>query len=89
MRSRTTKRFWDCYEDLPPEIRRQARECFKRWQANPRHPALRFKQILPNQAIYSVRISMGWRALGVMEGDTMVWFWIGSHSNYDQLIARL
>ena len=32
---------------------------------------------------------MGWRALGVVEGDHITWFWIGSHSDYEQLISRI
>jgi hypothetical protein len=30
-----------------------------------------------------------WRALGVREHETMVWFWIGSHADYDGMLARL
>ena len=30
-----------------------------------------------------------YRALGLWEGDTITWFWIGSHAEYDTLLARL
>jgi hypothetical protein len=39
--------------------------------------------------VYSVRVGLGWRALGVREGDVMVWFWIGSHADYDRLLETL
>jgi hypothetical protein len=39
--------------------------------------------------IYSVRVGKGWRAVGLLESGTMNWFWIGSHSDYDKLIAQL
>ena len=88
MRSHATKRFWSCFASLPPNIQQRARKNFRLWQENQRHPAVRFKQIRPNQPIYSARIGLGWRALGLLEGDTVIWFWIGSHSDYDRLIER-
>jgi hypothetical protein len=36
-----------------------------------------------------VRIGLGVRALGVRDGDDLIWFWIGTHAHYDRLIARL
>tara|TARA_B110000305_G_C19072025_1_gene462113 strand:- start:301 stop:474 length:174 start_codon:yes stop_codon:yes gene_type:complete len=27
-----------------------------------------------------------WRALGTMDGEGIVWFWIGSHEDYNNLI---
>jgi hypothetical protein len=39
--------------------------------------------------IYSVRIGLHWRAIGIMEGDHVIWFWVGSHNEYDQKIANL
>jgi hypothetical protein len=32
---------------------------------------------------------MDYRALGVREGDEIIWFWIGSHADYDRLLSRL
>ena len=36
--------------------------------------------------IYSVRIGLEYRALAVMNRDRVVWYWIGSHSEYDRLV---
>ena len=47
---------------------------------------MRFKRIHNQEAMYSVRIGRGWRALGLLDSDTITWFWIGSHAEYDQLI---
>jgi len=41
------------------------------------------------QPIYSVRVGMGWRALGLLEEETIYWFWIESHAEYDDFIKRL
>ena len=53
------------------------------------YPALQFKQVHPTRPIYSVRVGMDYRALGVREGDDLVWFWIGTHAGYDNLIRNL
>jgi len=60
------------------------------FRANPRHPGLRLKRIHPTQPIYSARVTRSYRALAVVEEDDVwIWFWIGSHSDYDKLIGRL
>jgi hypothetical protein len=59
------------------------------WSANPHHRSLEFKRVGMRLPIYSVRIGLHWRALGAMENDTIVWFWIGSHAEYDGLVSRL
>jgi hypothetical protein len=39
--------------------------------------------------VYSVRVGIGWRALGLLEGDTVIWFWVGSHAEYDSILRRI
>lgn len=41
------------------------------------------------QPIYSVRVDLEYRAVGVMDGEVIVWFWIGSHADYDELLKRM
>ena len=89
MKSVTTERFRTSLGELPAAIRRQAREAYLIFQNNPRHPSLRFKRIHPTLPIYAVRIGVHYRAVGVHEGDTLIWFWIGSHADYDRLISHL
>jgi len=89
MRSHTTERFRKALRQLPVQVQAAARQAFRLWQQNPHHPALRFKQVHPTQPIYTVRIGIHWRAVGVKTDDAMVWFWIGSHSDYDTLLASL
>ena len=88
MKSHTTERFRKAFERLPEQVRRQAREAYKLFAQNPYHPSLHFKQVHPTRSIYSVRISMEYRALGVQEEGEIIWFWIGSHADYDKLISR-
>jgi hypothetical protein len=89
LKSRTSQRFREALERLPPQIRAQAREAYRLFQANPYHPGLRFKRLQVPRPVYSVRISREYRALGVREGDELIWFWIGPHAEYDKIIAKL
>jgi hypothetical protein len=86
MKSVTTLRFRKCYSKLPSHIKIATKNAYKHWQANPYNSSLQFKKIHTNE-IYSVRISISYRALSIKENDTYVWFWIGSHAEYDQTIS--
>ncbi len=88
MRSFLTDDFRHYYRKLPPEVKKAARKNYRLWKANPHHPSLQFKQIHVTEALYLVRIGRGWRALGLKDEDSVYWFWIGSHADYDKLIAQ-
>jgi hypothetical protein len=88
MNSHTTERFRALYQALPEAIRRQAREAYRLFRQNPAHPSLRFRQVHPTRPIYSARITIHYRALGMREADTIIWFWIGSHDEYERLLGR-
>jgi hypothetical protein len=87
--SHTTERFREALKELPKEVQEQAREAYRLWEQNPQHPSLHFKRIHATKPVYSVRVALAWRAVGVRSGDAMVWFWIGSHADYETLISRL
>lgn len=83
MRHLTSRRFWECYRALPEEVRRQADAAFERLKANPRHPSLHFKKV---GRFWSVRVGLRYRALAVEGADGLVWFWIGTHADYDSIV---
>jgi hypothetical protein len=87
--SHTTERFRKALADLPERIRRQAREAYKLFKQDPYHSALRFKQVHPSKPIFSVRIGVDYRAVGIRNEGEIVWFWIGTHEDYDKLISQL
>ena len=89
MKSTTTHRFWKSYGSLPTEIRKQAKEAYGLFSKNPYYPSLHFKRIHSTRPIFSVRINIDYRAVGILEGDELTWFWIGSHSEYETLIKKL
>ena len=70
-------------EALRLEIQRLARKNFKLWLRDPAHPSLHFKKV---GSFWSARIGRHHRALAVWEEDTVEWFWIGSHNEYESLL---
>jgi hypothetical protein len=89
MKSKRTKRFRALFAELPESVQRQANDAYRLFQANPSHPSLSFKQISPNGPVYSVRMGLHYRALAIRNPDHLLWFWIGSHAEYDKMLSRL
>jgi hypothetical protein len=87
MNSATTPGFWRLYRLLPVEERERAREAYRLWRANPAHNSLHFKCVNRKHAIYSVRVGLGYRALGMRDGHTVTWYWVGTHGEYDRLLG--
>jgi len=83
-----TTGFRDRLGQLPDSVRQHASRAYALWRADPYHPSLQFKKVSPRQPIYSARVGLGHRALALWEGDTITWFWIGSHAEYDTLLSR-
>ncbi|MGO9122542.1 MAG: hypothetical protein ACLQPD_33625 [Desulfomonilaceae bacterium] len=76
--------FWACYTRLPKKIQRLADESYELLKANLLHPSLHFKKIGKYRA---VRVGLHYRAVGIEVEEGVLWFWIGSHSEYDKLIG--
>ncbi len=77
--------FWENYELLPANIKNLADECYEILKLNPQHPSLHFKKI----GIYrSVRIGLHYRALAVNQLDGLLWFWIGTHDEYQKMLKK-
>ena len=71
------------------QVRRQAREAYALFRDNPGHPGLQFKKVNAARPIYSTRINRDHRAVGILTGNEIVWFWIGQHDAYEKLLDRL
>lgn len=89
MKSRVVKSFRKAYKKLPESVRQQARDAYELFISDPYHSSLHFKLIRAEKQVYSVRIGIHYRALGIRDADEIVWFWIGIHAEYDKLIERL
>ena len=89
MQSHTTVAFRSLLAQAPAAIRVKADSAYRLWAQNPSHPSLRFKKVHETLPIYSVRIDLDWRAVGLLEEGVMVWFWIGPHREYEKLLSKL
>lgn len=79
----TTRRFWQCYDSLPEPIQQVADENYELLKADPSHPSLHFKKV---GKYWSVRAGRDHRALGIEIERGILWFWIGTHAEYERLI---
>lgn len=83
MKHFASPQFWRLYRQLSPEVRNLADKNFQLLKADPKHPSLHFKKI---GRLWSVRVGAHYRALGLDKPEGVVWFWIGSHADYDKLL---
>jgi hypothetical protein len=77
-------KFWTAYEALPPAIRKLADANYELLKRDPHHPSLQFKKV---GRYWSVRIGLRYRALAADVDGGYLWFWIGSHAEYDKMIG--
>jgi hypothetical protein len=78
-----TQEFWEAYKKLPTSIKQAADTAFALLKSNPRHPSIRLKKV---GNLWSARVGLAYRALAADSGDGLVWFWIGTHAEYDKLV---
>lgn len=81
----TTHRFWECYNALPEAVQRTADQGYELLKIDLSHPSLHFKKV---GKYWSVRVGQSYRALGVEVEKGILWFWIGTHAQYDKLIEK-
>lgn len=72
MNSRTTTEFRRLFADLPEQVQQQTRGAYRQFKEDPSHPSLRFKKVHPDLPIYSAPITKNYRAVGQLDGDTVI-----------------
>lgn len=89
MKSQVTPTFRKLLGALPKEVRQQARAAYRQFKRDPYHPGLQFKAVDHKKTLYSARIGKYYRAIGLRETDDLiVWGWIGTHAEYDNLLKK-
>lgn len=89
MTSRVSSDFRRDFASLPSVVQRQARLAYKLFLTDPQHPSLRFKKLAGYDDVWSIRITSDYRAIGRWRGDVILWFFIGSHADYEKALQRL
>lgn len=84
MKHFATPAFWAYYRALPKPVQELADKSFALLKNDSYHPSLHFKK---TGRFWSVRIGLAYRALGVLIPEGVLWFWIGSHADYDNLLG--
>jgi hypothetical protein len=77
--------FWRAYSALPAGVRALADKNFALLRANAGHPSLRFKKV---GTYWSARVGRRYRALAVERGGDYIWFWLGTHAEYDRIMGH-
>ena len=82
MKHWVSSEFWDLYEKLPINVRTLADKNYALLKEDPKHPSLHFTSV---GKFWSVLVGIRYRALAIEIDEGFLWFWIGSHSQYDKL----
>ena len=82
---KATSRFWKCFEALPEDIKRKAKDQFELLKKNPHHSSLHFKKV---GKFWFVRVTDCYRALAFKDEDVYIWVWIGAHEDYEKIVRR-
>ena len=72
------------HDALPERLQTLADKTFELLTVDPRHPSPHSKHV---GRFRSVRVGLHYRALGVDIDDGVLWFWIGTHAEYDSLVS--
>ncbi len=73
----------------------EAAEQYAKWSIDADHPGIGFKPIthgsLHGYRCYEARINLRYRAVCFRDTTrhTYVWFWCGTHNEFDKLVRRL
>ncbi len=89
MISKTTRKFRQQLAALPANVRDSANTAYTQFSEDPSQPSLRFKKVHATEPIFSARVTLDYRAVGIVNEGTIVWFWIGKHSEYEKLLKNL
>ncbi|WP_148073203.1 ParE family toxin-like protein [Bythopirellula goksoeyrii] len=90
MISKLTPGFRRDFDKLPKSVQERARAAYRRFQTDSSHPGLQFKRLQTSQSLWSIRVTESYRAVCVRESaDKVIWFFIGTHAEYDKLLSNL
>jgi hypothetical protein len=85
--SQATASFWKCLNGLPRNDLEAANKAYTLFMRDSGHRSLRFKKLEGHSNVWSVRVTLDLRAVAHRDGDTVTWFWIGTHKEFDHLFA--
>ena len=93
-RNRTTRQFREQLAALPPHILELARQACILFDQDPSHRSLRHHELKDvkkgshEEGSFSVSITMQYRAIYVVRGGINIWYWVGTHADYETFTGR-
>ena len=54
---------------MPNDVQERAQKAYQQFRVDPTHPGLRFKRVSDERPLYSARIGLHHRAVGLMKAD--------------------
>jgi hypothetical protein len=85
--SKATASFWKCLNSLDPADQEAAKKAYTLFMQDCGHRSLRFKKLEGHTQVWSVRVTLDLRAVAHRDGETVTWFWVGTHKDFDHLFA--
>jgi hypothetical protein len=83
MKHFTSPSFWESFNKLSPQTQNRAILSFNKLKSQSNYPSLHLKKV---GRYWSVRIGKKHRAIAVEIETGLLWFWIGTHTDYEQLL---
>lgn len=84
MENRRTKSYWKCLDKLGVNIDALLERTYDTWLNEPQSNGLEFTFLHDDPLVARVRVGDHYRAIMVIDGETAVWFWIGTHEDYNK-----
>ena len=93
-RNRTSRQFREQLSVLPAEVIELTKKAARFFHDNTSHRSLRHHELKPTKkgqhtaGSFSVSVNMQYRAIYVVANDGVnVWYWIGTHADYDVFVG--
>ena len=84
-----TPAFDDCLKRLPIEVQKAAKQNYDKLLANPQSVGLKTMPQTPGRyQVYSAQVGRAYRSLAIKVDNYYIWYWIGSHENYNNVKAK-
>jgi len=89
-RNKTARSYREQYAQLPDVIKNLVRGACALFDRDPKHPSLRHHSLAPRKKgnhlpeSFSVSPTAQYRAIYVVRDGVNVWYWIGTHAEYDR-----
>lgn len=92
--NRRTAEYRRLLAKLPQWVHRLADETFELFLADPSHPSLRLHALVDTargqhrSGSFAVYLGKKYRVIYHIDGDTNVWYWIGTHNDYENFTGK-